>query len=415
MGDQKMRLEVNMQAMKAQYERDINAKEEAGEEKRRGMTKMLRDMEADLDEERKQKVVAVNAKKKLEADYKDLNDNMEMNNKLKEDALKQLKKNQTAVKELQRDADEAHANRQEVLQQYKDLEKKVKGLEADMAQAQEDLSAAERARRTSESERDDLQEEINSSSSKGSLLSDEKRRLDARIAQLEEELEEEQTNSEVLMERAKKAQMSIEQLTTELAQERGQAQKMENSKMLLERQNKELRVKLNELETSQRAKAKATVAALESKITNLEEQLAAETAERMAQAKVNRKQEKKMKENILMLDDERRHADQYKEQAEKVNGRIKALKRQLDELEEEVSREKAQRRKIQRELEDLIQDNEAKDREITNLKNKLRRGILPSSSRLIKPGRAGSIAPSELGQDSLQDESSLDGEENSEK
>ena len=112
----------------------------------------------------------------------------------------------------------------------------------------------------------------------GSLLSDEKRRLDARIAQLEEELEEEQTNSEVLMERAKKAQMSIEQLTTELAQERGQAQKMENSKMLLERQNKELRVKLNELETSQRAKAKATVAALESKIANLEEQLAAETA-----------------------------------------------------------------------------------------------------------------------------------------
>merc|ERR1712156_1171623 len=92
-----------------------------------------------------------------------------------------------------------------------------------------------------------------------------------------------------------------------------------------------------------------------------------------------------------------------------------ALKRQLDETEEEVSREKAQRRKIQRELEDLIQDNESKDREITNLKNKLRRGIMPSSSRLIKPGRAGSIAPSELGQDSLQDESSLDGEENSEK
>ena len=55
-----------------------------------------------------------------------------------------------------------------------------------------------------------------------------------------------------------------------------------------------------------------------------------------------------------------------------VNGRIKALKRQLDELEEEVSREKAQRRKVQRELEDLVADNESKEREITNLKNKLR-------------------------------------------
>merc|ERR1712179_366448 len=257
--------------------------------------------------------------------------------------------------------------------------------------------------------------EINSAGAKGSLLSDEKRRLDARIAALEEELEEEQGNSEVLMERAKKGLTQNELLTTELTQERAAVQKLENSKMLLERQNKELKAKLSEVETSQRAKAKATIAALESKIANLEEQLAAETAERMAQAKINRKAEKKMKENLLLLEDECRHADQYKEQSEKVNSRIKALKRQLDETEEEVSREKAARRKTQRELEDLIQDNEAKDREITNLKNKLRRGIMPSSSRLIKPGRAGSMAPSELGQDSLQDESSLDGEENSEK
>ena len=42
-------------------------------------------------------------------------------------------------------------------------------------------------------------------------------------------------------------------------------------------------------------------------------------SERMAQAKINRKHEKKMKENLIMLDDERRHADQYKEQAEKVS------------------------------------------------------------------------------------------------
>merc|ERR1719330_197356 len=177
----------------------------------------------------------------------------------------------------------------------------------------------------------------------------------------------------------KKAQINIEQITTELAQERGQVQKLENSRMLLERQNKELKAKLSEVETSQRAKAKATIAALESKIANLEEQLAAETAERMAQAKINRKAEKKMKENLLLLEDERRHADQYKEQPEK-----------------------AARRKTQRELEDLIAENESKEREITNLKNKLRRGIGGS----VQSGSAGADA------ESLQDESSLDGEEN---
>ena len=70
--DQKMRLEVNMQALKTQFERDLAAKEEAGEEKRRGMAKQLRDLESELDEERKQKQTAVNAKKKLETNYKAL-------------------------------------------------------------------------------------------------------------------------------------------------------------------------------------------------------------------------------------------------------------------------------------------------------------------------------------------------------
>lgn len=46
--------------------------------------------------------------------------------------------------------------------------------------------------------------------------------------------------------------------------------------MLLERQNKELKAKLSELETSQRTKTKATIATLESKISNLEEQLETE-------------------------------------------------------------------------------------------------------------------------------------------
>merc|ERR1719445_1792221 len=308
--DQKMRLEVNMQALKTQFERDIAAKEEAGEEKRRGMAKQLRDLESELDEERKQKQTAVNAKKKLETDYKDLESTMDMNNKLKDDAIKQLKKLQQAMKEIQRDAEEAHASKNEVLQQSKDLEKKIKVLEADLVQMQKDLSAAERARRTAEAERDELAEELSSSGSKGALALDEKRRLDARISALEGELEEEQTQSEMLMERARKSQINIEQLTTELASERGNCQKMENTKMMLERQNKELKAKLEEVETSNRAKAKAAIAALESKVSNLEEQLSAEAQERMLAAKANRKLEKKIKELMMQLEDERRHADQ---------------------------------------------------------------------------------------------------------
>lgn len=147
---------------------------------------------------------------------------------------------------------------------------------------------------------------------------DEKRRLEARIATLEEELEEEQSNSEIVLDRCRKAQLNIEQLSTELATEKSNTQKYENAKALLERQNKELKAKLAEIETSQRTKVKATIAGLESKISNLEEQLENETKERLLGQKSNRKLDKKIKEMSMNIEDERRHADQYKEQIEKV-------------------------------------------------------------------------------------------------
>lgn len=43
----------------------------------------------------------------------------------------------------------------------------------------------------------------------------------------------------------------------------------------------------------------------------------------MLQSKNNRKLEKRLKELLLQLEDERRHADQYKEQVEKSTNRVK--------------------------------------------------------------------------------------------
>ncbi|XP_067006005.1 myosin heavy chain, non-muscle isoform X2 [Anabrus simplex] len=369
--DAKLRLEVNMQALRAQFERDLQAKEEQAEEKRRGLLKQLRDLEAELEDERKQRTNALAQRKKLEADIKDMEQQLEMHDKIKEDALKQLKKLQAQAKDSARDAEEARLARDELAAAAKETERKLKSIEAELLQMSEDLASAERARRAAEGERDELQEEIHNNANKGTLLLDEKRRLEARIATLEEELEEEQSNSEILMDRARKAQLSIEQLTTDLAGERSTTQKLETGRMLLERQNKELKAKLVELETAQRTKTKATIAALESKINQLEEQLDTEAKERLAQQKMNRKQDKKLKELVMQLEDERRHADQYKEQVEKSNSRVKALKRQLDEAEEEISREKAQKRKAQREMEDMVESHETMSRELTNLKNKL--------------------------------------------
>ncbi|XP_017705866.1 PREDICTED: myosin-10 [Rhinopithecus bieti] len=381
--DAKLRLEVNMQAMKAQFERDLQTRDEQNEEKKRLLIKQVRELEAELEDERKQRALAVASKKKMEIDLKDLEAQIEAANKARDEVIKQLRKLQAQMKDYQRELEEARASRDEIFAQSKESEKKLKSLEAEILQLQEELASSERARRHAEQERDELADEIANSASGKSALLDEKRRLEARIAQLEEELEEEQSNMELLNDRFRKTTLQVDTLNAELAAERSAAQKSDNARQQLERQNKELKAKLQELEGAVKSKFKATISALEAKIGQLEEQLEQEAKERAAANKLVRRTEKKLKEIFMQVEDERRHADQYKEQMEKANARMKQLKRQLEEAEEEATRANASRRKLQRELDDATEANEGLSREVSTLKNRLRRGgpISFSSSR----------------------------------
>ncbi|XP_019481098.1 PREDICTED: myosin-9 [Hipposideros armiger] len=375
--DAKLRLEVNLQAMKAQFERDLQGRDEQSEEKKKQLVRQVREMEAELEDERKQRSVAVAARKKLEMDLKDLEAHIDSANKNRDEAIKQLRKLQAQMKDYMRELDDTRASREEILAQAKENEKKLKSMEAEMIQLQEELAAAERAKRQAQQERDELADEIANSSGKGALALEEKRRLEARIAQLEEELEEEQGNTELVNDRLKKANLQIDQINTDLNLERSHAQKNENARQQLERQNKELKVKLQEMEGTVKSKYKASIAALEAKIAQLEEQLDNETKERQAASKQVRRAEKKLKDVLLQVDDERRSAEQFKDQADKASTRLKQLKRQLEEAEEEAQRANASRRKLQRELEDATETADAMNREVSSLKNKLRRGDLP--------------------------------------
>uniref|UniRef100_UPI00358E3D65 myosin-10-like isoform X3 n=1 Tax=Myxine glutinosa TaxID=7769 RepID=UPI00358E3D65 len=369
--DAKLRLEVNMQAMRAQHERDVQSREEQGEEKRRQLVKQVREMEAELEDERKQRALAVANKKKLEVDYKDLEAQAEATSKGREDAMKQLRKLQGQFKDYQREMEEARAARDDAFIHAKENEKKVKNLEAELITAQEELSGAERAKRHLEQERDEFADELATTASGKTGLLDEKRRLESRVGQLEEELEEEQSSVELLNERLRKVTLQVEQLAAELATERSSVHKGENARQHLDRQNKELRAKLQELENSIKAKYKASVSTLETKVAQLEEQLEQEARERGASSKQARRMEKRLKELMMQVEDERRHSDQYKEQMDKANSRMKQLKRQLEEAEEEATRANASRRKIQRELEDATETAETMNREVNSLKSKL--------------------------------------------
>lgn len=65
----------------------------------------------------------------------------------------------------------------------------------------------------------------------------------------------------------------VDQLTNELQSERTTSQKNESARQQMERQNKELKAKLQEMEGQVKSKFKSSISALEAKVAQLEEQL----------------------------------------------------------------------------------------------------------------------------------------------
>ncbi|XP_042130245.1 myosin-14 isoform X1 [Peromyscus maniculatus bairdii] len=382
--DAKLRLEVTVQALKAQHERDLQGRDDAGEERRRQLAKQLRDAEVERDEERKQRALAVAARKKLEAELEELKAQTSAAGQGKEEAVKQLRKMQAQMKELWREVEETRSSREEIFTLNKESEKRLKGLEAEVLRLQEELAASDRARRQAQQDRDEMAEEVaNGNLSKAAVL-EEKRQLEGRLGQLEEELEEEQNNSELLKDHYRKLLLQVESLTTELSAERSFSAKAESGRQQLERQIQELRGRLGEEDAGTRARQKMLIAALESKLAQAEEQLEQESRERILSGKLVRRAEKRLKEVVLQVDEERRVADQLRDQLEKGNLRLKQLKRQLEEAEEEASRAQAGRRRLQRELEDVTESAESMNREVTTLRNRLRRGPLTFTTRTVR-------------------------------
>uniref|UniRef100_A0A8C1Y3R2 Myosin, heavy chain 14, non-muscle n=1 Tax=Cyprinus carpio TaxID=7962 RepID=A0A8C1Y3R2_CYPCA len=369
----RLRLEVTLQALRAQFEREISTKEEKGEEKRRALNKQVRELETMLEEEKTQRAQALTVKKQLETELQEAEAQVETANRGREEALRQMKRLQTQMKELIRELDETKLARDEIVAQSKDSEKRLQTLEAELLQLTEELAVSERQRRQAQQEREELADEIVNSTTGKSALLEEKRRLEARITQLEEELEEEQSNAELLAERQRKSNLQVETLTVQLSGERTLAQKSESARETLERQNKDLKTRLSEMEGAVKGKHRLSVAALEAKIESVEEQLEQERQERAMANKLVRKTEKKLKEVLIQVEDERRHADQYREQLDKSMGRLRQLKRQLEEVEEENSRSNAQRRKLQRELEEMSDSMQIMNRELNTLRSQLRK------------------------------------------
>ncbi|XP_027010732.1 cingulin isoform X2 [Tachysurus fulvidraco] len=267
--------------------------------------------------------------------------------------------NKERLLELQRTQTSLKAAQDEVVHLKKDL--LVCSEERDSAQLDKELLSSRLKH---------MESELDSERSSQTDRSREIRLLEDKVKMLEMELDEEKTGAELLNERITRNREQMDQLRFELMQERSARHDLEMDKSSLERQLKELKSRLADVEVQPRSTAGLTM--LESKIQELEDRLRGEEREKSSIQAAQRRIERKFKEVNATLDQERK---QHSEKRDQLSLRVKALKRQLDDSEEEVERLEGVRRKILRDLEEQQELKDVLQAKVSMLENELRRKI----------------------------------------
>uniref|UniRef100_A0A3B1JB07 Cingulin b n=1 Tax=Astyanax mexicanus TaxID=7994 RepID=A0A3B1JB07_ASTMX len=261
--------------------------------------------------------------------------------------------------ELQRSQNNLKAAQEELSRLKKEL--MVASEERDSAQLDKDLLSSRLKH---------LESELDTERTSQTDRSREIRLLEDKMKTLEIELDEEKTGTELLNDRIARSREQMDQLRSELMQERSARHDLEMDKSSLERQIKDLKSRVADMEGLSRPSAGVTL--LENKIQELEDRLHSEEREKTSILAAQRRVERKLKDVNATLDQER---NQHAEQRDQLSLRVKALKRQVDESEGEVERLEGVRRKVLRELEEHQEVKEALQAKVGALENELKRKI----------------------------------------
>nr|XP_040044224.1 cingulin isoform X5 [Gasterosteus aculeatus aculeatus] len=274
-----------------------------------------------------------------------------------------------------KDIVEAQRNCKDRLAELQRAQNNLKAQQEEVSRLKKELLVCSEERDSAQLERDllsnrlkHLDSELESEKSAHTDRTREIRALEDKIKTLEIELDEEKSGVELLNDRITRTRDQVDQLRSELMQERSARNDLEMDKSALERQMKDLKSRLVDMEGPSRPSPALNL--LENKIQELEERLHSEEREKASIHAAQKRMERKLKELNATLDQER---NQHVEQRDQLSLRVKALKRQVDESEGEVERLEGVRRKVLRDLEEQQELQEALHAKVTALETELKR------------------------------------------
>ncbi|XP_075885380.1 uncharacterized protein LOC142890323 isoform X2 [Nelusetta ayraudi] len=206
---------------------------------------------------------------------------------------------------------------------------------------------------------DDLKIELDTANQGKEELAKQIKQAQEKMIDLESEVEELHDSEHRWAAKQKRAIEQAEQLQLKLIQEKDLNDQLELNKATIERQLRELRLEMDELQSSR--VQEDVISRAEIRVKELENVMRTEERNKVVLANTVAKLERRINELTDQMEEEHRIST---EQKDLMAQRIRSLKRQLNETEEEASRKDAQYRHTQRELAEERETNSRLQRQL---------------------------------------------------
>merc|ERR1712106_728775 len=267
-----LRGQLELSQVRQEIDRRIHEKEEEFENTRKTHQKALDAMQSSLEQEAKGKAEALRMKKKLESDINELEFSLEHSSRANADIQKQIKKLQLEMKDMQDHYEEEQRLASEYREQFGIAERRANALQGELDEARNLLEQSDRARRQAEAELSDVGEQLQTLGNQNNSLQVSKRKLEGEMQTMHADLDDMLREARHSEEKAKKAMVDAARLADELRAEQEHAQQEEKMKKSLEANVKDLKIKIEESETTVLKAGKRALTKLENRVRELEGQ-----------------------------------------------------------------------------------------------------------------------------------------------
>lgn len=195
-------------------------------------------------------------------------------------------------------------------------------------------------------------------------LSELKDRYQVDILTAQADLFDETSNREGMDQRMNELRCELERLQIENAAEWGKRERLETDKITLERENKQLKNEMKELQERIDTRRSRPSSTLDGDCRQLQQDI-------LDLKHINSKLKKSLAEKTTELTHALRRSEQYEGEVKRIRLRVDELKKELANAQDEVDAADNIVRKLQRNNEDLVEQLESANVQIEHFKNRL--------------------------------------------